>query len=358
MAHVALLHPTYWPEVRRGTERYIHDVAARLGAGGHDLELITSHPGASRRERVDGLAVTFNRRPPDAWLRRRRFDDFWTQVPAALRSLRAGGFDLAHAFYPTEALAATYWRGGPTIFSVMGIPNPLIRIRLDSQPRAARRSAVTTVDSRAVADAFFYRWGLETEVVYPGVDLEAFAPAARAERPTIFCPAPLEVARKRVQWLVDALPAVRRERPDARLVLMRPRDRAVAERLAAQSPGIEFFDAVQRSEDLAPLYGAAWATALPSWGEAFGMVLAESLACGTPVVAANRDAFGEIVTSDAVGRLFDDADRETSLPAALLEALELARDPATAGATRARAQDFSVERTAGAFEALYARLLG
>ena len=324
---------------------------------GHDLELITSRPGGSGSDVVDGLPVRYSRRPPDGWLRRRRFDDFWTHVPASYRALRSGGFDLAHAFYPTEALAATHWRGGPTIFSVMGIPNPLIRIRFDSQPRAARRSDVVTVDSRAVADAFFYRWGIETRIVHPGVDLDAFGPEPRAPQPTIFCPAPLEVARKRVRWLVDALPAVRREQSDARLVLMRPRDRALEARLAADCPGVEFFDAVQRSEDLAPLYGDAWVTALPSWGEAFGMVLAESLACGTPVVATNRDAFPEIVTSDAVGRLFDDDDRETSLPRALLGALELARDPATAARCRARAEAFSVDGTAAAFDELYRDLL-
>ncbi|MES4793150.1 MAG: hypothetical protein C4321_09370, partial [Chloroflexota bacterium] len=33
-------------------------------------------------------------------------------------------------------------------------------------------------------------------------------------------------------------------------------------------------------------YGRAWVTTLPSRGDSFGMVLVESLACGTPIVAA------------------------------------------------------------------------
>ena len=87
------------------------------------------------------------------------------------------------------------------------------------------------------------------------------------------------------------------------------------------------------------------------------MVLIESLACGTPVVAADRDAAPEIVDDPAIGRLFDD-DAPEALAPALLEALELARDDRTAPACRAYAERFSATRTLGAFEDLYAELLG
>jgi glycosyltransferase involved in cell wall biosynthesis len=361
VTRIALLHPCYWPEVMRGSERYIHDLASGLTANGHRPELITSHPAKPRRAVVDGLPVTYHRRPPERWLRERRFDDYWTHVPFTYASLRRGDFDLAHAFYPTDALAAALWSrrtGRPTLFSVMGIPNPLIKIRFDAQPRAARRSDVVTVDSRAVADAFFYRWGIETRVVYPGVDLDAFQTGdERDPVPTILCPAPIEVARKRVSWLLDALPIVRRSVADARLLLIRPRDASLARELTAA--GCELFDAVEQPEDLASFYRRAWVTALPSWGEAFGMVLIESLACGTPVVASDRDAFPEIVGGDRVGRLFDDTQPPgDGLARALVEALELSRAPATADACRARAGEFSVARTVDAFESIYAELLG
>ncbi|MEA2481190.1 MAG: phosphatidyl-myo-inositol alpha-mannosyltransferase, partial [Thermoleophilaceae bacterium] len=356
----ALMHPTYWPEVRRGSERYIHDLASGLTAAGHAPELLTSHPGPHRRGTVDGLSVVYHRRQPDGWLRRRRFDDFWSHVPLAYRSLSRGDYELAHAFYPTDALAAAHWSrrtGRPSLFSVMGIPNPLIKIRFDSQPRAARACTDVTVDSRAVASAFFYRWGIETKVVYPGVDLKAFTPGpGRAADPVVFCPAPVNVPRKRVGWLVEALPRLLRARPGLRLLLMRPDEPAAASQLEAVE-GVELFDAVQTPEELAPLYRRAWVTALPSWGEAFGMVLIESLACGTPVVAARRDAAPEIVDGDGVGRLFDDEDHAESLAAALLEALDLAAQPDTSEACRARAGVFSVDRTVAAFESLYEELL-
>jgi mannosyltransferase len=84
-------------------------------------------------------------------------------------------------------------------------------------------------------------------------------------------------------------------------------------------------------------------------------VLIESLACGTPVVGTRTGAFGEIVDSDAVGRLFDGED--DALAAALLEALDLARDGATAQACRARAAAFSVDRSTEQMLALYEELL-
>jgi glycosyltransferase involved in cell wall biosynthesis len=95
---------------------------------------------------------------------------------------------------------------------------------------------------------------------------------------------------------------------------------------------------------------------LPSRDEAFGLVLTESLACGTPVVGSNDGGIPEIVDRPEIGRLFDGEDPAV-LARALLEVLELAGDPATAGACRARAEDFSTDRCTDAYVALYRELL-
>jgi glycosyltransferase involved in cell wall biosynthesis len=107
-------------------------------------------------------------------------------------------------------------------------------------------------------------------------------------------------------------------------------------------------------DDLPALYRTAWASALPSWGEAFGLVLAEALASGTPVVGANREAIPEVLGgTPGIGALFDGED----VAPALLETLDLARDPATAARCRARAEHFSVAACAERHEALYAELI-
>src|SRR5204863_4596648 len=96
--------------------------------------------------------------------------------------------------------------------------------------------------------------------------------------------------------------------------------------------------------DLPALYRAAWVSALPSTGEAFGLVLVEALACGTPVVGADREAIPEVLgADDGVGRLFA-GDDPRAVARALLDALDLAADPATAARCRSRAEAFSVDR--------------
>ena len=45
MSRIALLSPCFWPEVRRGGERFTRELADGLLARGHHPELITSHPG-------------------------------------------------------------------------------------------------------------------------------------------------------------------------------------------------------------------------------------------------------------------------------------------------------------------------
>jgi glycogen synthase len=63
-----------------------------------------------------------------------------------------------------------------------------------------------------------------------------------------------------------------------------------------------------------------------------------------------------VVDRDEVGRLFH-GDDPLDVAAALLEAIELARDPATPDACRARASDFATSRTADAYAELYRELM-
>jgi phosphatidylinositol alpha-mannosyltransferase len=104
------------------------------------------------------------------------------------------------------------------------------------------------------------------------------------------------------------------------------------------------------------ILGRAWAVALTSFGEAFGLVLIEGLATGTPVVGSAGGTFPEIIDRPEVGRLHE-GDEPEPLAAALLACFELAQDPGTRAACRARAEDFSQRRTVTAYEELYAELI-
>lgn len=360
---VALLNVCYWPEVQRGTERIMHDVAAGLATQGHRPRIITSHPGRPGSTVEDGVTIVRNWRPPDLPLRMRKLGDRLTHLPFSYRSLVAGDDDLAHAFFESDALASVAWArrtGRPAVLSWMGLMTAgwlsNRRLRLETVTTAVYGSDAVVVLSRAARDDVWRWMGVEARIVYPTVDPSRFFPSgARDERPTIVCAADPQAAAKRVPLLVRAFGRVRRRRPDARLVLIRPRDRALARELAS-AEGVEL--AEPGAAAVADLYRRAWVSALTSVNEAFGLVLAEALACGTPVVAPSRWGPAELVDSPSVGRLFDDGDDDDAIAIALLEALELARDPGTVEACVRRAADFSPDTAIRAHEQLYAELLG
>lgn len=357
---VALLNPCFYPEVQRGSERLVRDLATDLLASGHHARLITSHPGPPSRTVEDELAVLRNWRPSEARLARRGFQEYLTQMPFSYAALRAGDDDLAQAFFPTDAAAAVRWAarsGRPAVFHYGGIPTrPVLasrRLRLRLLTEALYGADAVVVDSQAAASGMRRWFGIEPRVINPGVRLAAFQPAAeRYERPTIACAAQPDDARKRLPLLVDAFRLVRRSRPDARLMLPRPaRDRLTAKLLAVE--GVELFEPAP--DAVAPIFARAWVTALAAYNEAFGLVLVESLACGTPVVAARDGAVPEIVDRPELGRLFEGG--EEDLARALLEGLEMADDPGVAAACRARAGHFTAERCASEHVVLYRELL-
>src|SRR5206468_131637 len=112
------------------------------------------------------------------------------------------------------------------------------RLRVEITLAAARGADAVVALSEAARDGFARWLGIEgVRVIPPGVDLVAFRPdpAARAPVPTIVCAADASQPRKRVGLLIEAFAEVRREHPDARLVLDRPRAPGAG---APSGPGI------------------------------------------------------------------------------------------------------------------------
>jgi len=121
----------------------------------------------------------------------------------------------------------------------------------------------------------------------------------------------------------------------------------------AAIPGVRHLGYVDEA-DLPGLYAGARAFVLPSRYEGFGLTCLEAMACGTPVVAADRAALPETCGDAAV--LVDPDD-----PGALTEAvLAAAADSAQAARLRsaglARAAGFSWEATASCVDELLTRL--
>ena len=99
--------------------------------------------------------------------------------------------------------------------------------------------------------------------------------------------------------------------------------------------GVERMPASTTGE-LADAYAGAWASVVPSVEEAFGLVVLESLAAGTPVVGARSGAIPELLSAPEHGLTFE-PDDPASLAETLERALELGFEDGAVAARRARA---------------------
>jgi glycosyltransferase involved in cell wall biosynthesis len=115
--------------------------------------------------------------------------------------------------------------------------------------------------------------------------------------------------------------------------------------------GIEYLGEVSHEEKVDLLQNAR-ATLFPIlWEEPFGLVMIESMACGTPVVATRCGAVPEVIAHGRAGVIVDDA---AEMADAVLEADRL--DPLEC--RRYVEESFSAERMVADYVAAYEQMIG
>src|SRR5215472_11283467 len=93
---IAITHPFAWPQVRRGAERMIVEMARALAARGHRVTVFTSG-----QPDIPGARVVSLRRTQDDYVEHQR--RFARQI---FPRLVAGRFDVVHSLMPYDAAAA------------------------------------------------------------------------------------------------------------------------------------------------------------------------------------------------------------------------------------------------------------
>jgi phosphatidylinositol alpha-mannosyltransferase len=365
---IALAHPFVWPEVRRGAERYVDDLAWYLAGRGHHVELVTGTEGPSCTSvRADGVIVQRRHHVGMARLARFGIDRVQSFLATALPALRTGRYDIVHAMVPGASLAATL-AGTPVVFTFIGHPTRDQLLSLGAGERwlyrrANRTASVTTALSTASARSVAALLSREPEVMAPGVRLDRFPLDGRARSgpPRLLFSAAPDDRRKNLDVLLRAMPSVLDVHPDARLLISGQGDPA----WALDSVGAAERDRVRNAidhlgvgspEETAGRYSSATLTVLPAANEAFGLALVESLASGTPVVAAGDGGMSDIVDAEGVGRLVRSG-AVAELAAALLEVVDVAARPETPSECARHARTWGWEESIGPrHEALYRRI--
>lgn len=263
--------------------------------------------------------------------------NYFRHVAMALASERFDGVICGHVnLAPLAALAAAVSRV-PLVQIIHGVeawtPHPSAAVR-----QALRRATAVV----AVSDYSKQRFAAWSKVeakhihVVPNcVDRSAFAPGPKSDhllgryglygRRAILTLGRLEPNEryKGIDEVLEVLPAIARALPTiSYLVAGEGGDRGRLER-KAEVLGVRdrvvftgYVDETEKAEH----FRLADAYVMPGWGEGFGIVYLEALACGVPVVASTRDASREAVRDGLLGEVVDPSDR-AALERAILAAL-------------------------------------
>ncbi len=253
---------------------------------------------------------------------------------------RADRFDLIHVqaeYYPMS-LAFTRLCPVPIIQTLHYLPKP-VEVSLWTRYPEASFSAISREQARLLA-------GLHVVGVVPhGIDTRAFAFRETPDDYLLFLGRFTE--GKGVRQAIDIA-----QRAGLRLLLAAQENDYYRTHVAPLVDGrrVEYVGEVGHAQKVA-LLGGARALLYPlQTGEAFGLVLVEAMACGTPVAALDRGAVREIVEEGVTGGIFES---EGDIVAGLPEIFTL---------DRRRVRDRAVERfdylaMTDQYVAVYERLL-
>ena len=283
-------------------------------------------------------------------------------------AMNEDAFDLidAHYFYPDGVAAVRLGEavGKPVVITARGSDvNVISRYRSPARKiqRAAKQAAAIVTVSQALKNKLVSLGGNSGKitVLRNGVDLEHFRLLDRtAIRAELGLAGPVWLAVGHLVELkgVHVTLAALAKTADAILMIAgegpeETRLRQLAGRLGIASR-VRFLGAVPHAE-LCRYYNAADVMVLASSREGMPNVVLESLACGTPVVAAPFESAAELIHAPEAGEI-----AESRTPEAIALAWQrLEKGRPERSATRRYAEQFGWRPVVEAQSALYARVL-
>jgi glycosyltransferase involved in cell wall biosynthesis len=236
--------------------------------------------------------------------------------------------------------------------------DPYERLRKRRDRQLIRSAAHVITLSRHIAARLLEIYGVQADVVYLGVDADAFTPdpAVARERSVLSVGAlhPL----KGHEWVIEAVATLPAPRPPVVICADRGETRDALMTLAAQREvDLTIHQAIAHSE-LVGLYRRAGVLACAQVREPFGLIALEGMATATPVVAVDEGGLAESITDGETGVLVPrDAHAIGAAIAALLD--DPARGAALGAAGRAAVlRDWTWEATTQHLDAILEQRAG
>lgn len=182
-----------------------------------------------------------------------------------------------------------------------------------------RKADIIVANSEYTKERIKRFYDRDSEVIYPPVDTDFFRPTENAEKEYYLAVGRL-IPYKKFDIIVEAF-------NELELPVKIVGDGREYEKLKslATSPNIEFTGFIHDPEELKKIYNGAKAFLFPQV-EDFGLVAAEALACGTPVIGYARAGAKEMITPGENGLLFENQTAE-ALKKAVEEFEKMTTDP-------------------------------
>ncbi len=344
---IGMVCPYSW-DVPGGVQQHARDLAEALIDDGHEVSVISP---ADDDTPLPPYVVGAGRAVPVPYngsVARLSFG--FVSASRVRRWVKEGGFDLLHVHEPSVpslSLLACWVASGPIVATVhTAIPRsrvlvvtyPVLRTALEkiSGRIAVSEAARTTLVEHIGGDAVVIPNGVATRRYRKAEPL----PGWPGSGGSIGFLGRTEEPRKGLAVLLKAFEILGPQRPGLRLLIAgRVGDpEEVLNRVpAALRDRVEVLGQVSEEDKIRVLHSVDVFCSPNTGGESFGIVTAEAMAAGVPVVASDIDAFrqvlrggeaGELFTTGdaaelalAAGRLLDDPARRAELSAAALAAV-------------------------------------
>ena len=311
---VGLVCPYTW-DVPGGVQEHIMNLAETLIDLGHQVSVISP---ADDDTPLPGYVVPAGRAVPVPYngsVARLAFG--FLSASRVKRWLKEGGFDVLHVHEPAApslSLLACWVADGPIVATVhTAIP----RSRAMHAAEPILQSALEKISGRiAVSEAarttLVEHFGGDAVLIPNGVPVKKFEKAD----PLPGWPGPggalgflgrMDEPRKGFTILVRAFEMLATQRPGLRLLVAGhgDADEALAKTPAELRDRIVLLGQVSDADKVRVYHSVDVFCAPNTGGESFGIVLAEAMAAGAPIVASDLDAFRRVLRGGQAGELFE-----------------------------------------------------